>query len=706
MNTEKPNIFFHVFLSFFIVFSLQSAFAQVGIGTVSPDSSAVLDISSSTQGFLPPRMSTIQRNLINGGVFAEGLVIYNTDDKCIQYWNGDVWKCKEERKSNGISYSDGSAFIKSGTDSNKPQLFSMENNMAFSDEHWTIANPYVSRIFSDALWINSERVAIGSSGYKGKDCKFIKEASDISNDCNIVVRISIYDINFGLVKEFEANDLNIKYKFDASRNYHANTQKFRFALLKNGNFAIYARADGCSFPAHCSIVAVVDDEGNTINKTTPYNEIPRENISQPASLKPEYPMGVIPLDNGGFIVAVSGQEHGSNREYRKTHVFDKDGNRIRENKEIYRVDYYNSKVAWGATSYGYIVIRSDSDRYDAFDFSGKLIKSIPISLNNKDILDIPHVAGVTTARNLIRSRYKEDDFYFLSKVGVFKFSAKINQDQAEVYFEKEISANEYNISNAYRYFPVGGEINNGGFVYFGGDEDVNDTKNKIVPISIFPDGTPFIHQYDKYSHTRFKMILLNSMDQSLENLIELSIPPAYRVTGSYEYISKASKLSNSSDNTIQFSPDGKHVFTTIRAGVGWVFSIFNIENEKKIEKYSYIAKSNGVDQKLGKRFVVFTPSDQLKRMKVDITEGYQEGDQISSYCTSSSLACISISPKSLLVVSSATNSPTSEFTKTLNELYFKTTTAAGKRLIEIQAFPNDDDTNASEILKFELNVGP
>lgn len=40
-------------------------FAQVGIGTATPETSAVLDRTSTTSGLLPPRMTEAQRNAIS-----------------------------------------------------------------------------------------------------------------------------------------------------------------------------------------------------------------------------------------------------------------------------------------------------------------------------------------------------------------------------------------------------------------------------------------------------------------------------------------------------------------------------------------------------------------------------------------------------------------------------------------------------------------
>jgi len=53
------------------------SFAQsVGIGTYNPDRSAKLEVSSTNQGFLPPRMTFSQRNMIQNPV--PGLMIYCT----------------------------------------------------------------------------------------------------------------------------------------------------------------------------------------------------------------------------------------------------------------------------------------------------------------------------------------------------------------------------------------------------------------------------------------------------------------------------------------------------------------------------------------------------------------------------------------------------------------------------------------------------
>lgn len=81
-------------LSFFIamlLFFSSAMFAQVGINAdnSAPNSSAMLDITSTTKGFLPPRMTTVQRDLIN--MPATGLTIFNTSRNGNETYNGVGW---------------------------------------------------------------------------------------------------------------------------------------------------------------------------------------------------------------------------------------------------------------------------------------------------------------------------------------------------------------------------------------------------------------------------------------------------------------------------------------------------------------------------------------------------------------------------------------------------------------------------------------
>ena len=85
MNTKKLLLSALVVLLFSGV-----SIAQVGIGTNTPSASAQLDVSSTERGFLPPRMTSAQRDLI--ATPATGLLIFQTDNTPGYYfYNGTAW---------------------------------------------------------------------------------------------------------------------------------------------------------------------------------------------------------------------------------------------------------------------------------------------------------------------------------------------------------------------------------------------------------------------------------------------------------------------------------------------------------------------------------------------------------------------------------------------------------------------------------------
>jgi len=86
MNTSNIK---HALATAFLTVMCTTAFAQVGVGTANVEATAVLEVSSTTQGFLPPRMTETQRDAINSP--ATGLVIFNTDDDCLNIYDGTGW---------------------------------------------------------------------------------------------------------------------------------------------------------------------------------------------------------------------------------------------------------------------------------------------------------------------------------------------------------------------------------------------------------------------------------------------------------------------------------------------------------------------------------------------------------------------------------------------------------------------------------------
>ncbi len=85
MKNLKSSIVF-----FLLVLISTSLLAQVGIGTTTPDPQAALDIQSSDQGILVPRIA--DHTTISPTASSDfGLLVYDTSTNSFWYWNGTTW---------------------------------------------------------------------------------------------------------------------------------------------------------------------------------------------------------------------------------------------------------------------------------------------------------------------------------------------------------------------------------------------------------------------------------------------------------------------------------------------------------------------------------------------------------------------------------------------------------------------------------------
>jgi hypothetical protein len=80
----KRTIYIFILLAIF-----NPIYAQVGIGTNTPDNSSMLQVESTEKGFLLPRMTSTQRSSI--AIPASGLQVYDTNTNSIWYFNGTFW---------------------------------------------------------------------------------------------------------------------------------------------------------------------------------------------------------------------------------------------------------------------------------------------------------------------------------------------------------------------------------------------------------------------------------------------------------------------------------------------------------------------------------------------------------------------------------------------------------------------------------------
>ncbi|SHL76615.1 hypothetical protein SAMN05444360_104113 [Chryseobacterium carnipullorum] len=63
---------------------------RIGIGTSTPNTSSILDITSTSAGILMPRMTSVQMNAT--ATPAAGLQVYNTNENCTFLYNGSNWR--------------------------------------------------------------------------------------------------------------------------------------------------------------------------------------------------------------------------------------------------------------------------------------------------------------------------------------------------------------------------------------------------------------------------------------------------------------------------------------------------------------------------------------------------------------------------------------------------------------------------------------
>ena len=78
-----------------------NAQAQIGINNPTPDPSAALDVTSTTQGMLVPRMTQTQRTAITSP--ATGLLVYQTDATAgFYFYNGTAWTSLNGTNGQGV----------------------------------------------------------------------------------------------------------------------------------------------------------------------------------------------------------------------------------------------------------------------------------------------------------------------------------------------------------------------------------------------------------------------------------------------------------------------------------------------------------------------------------------------------------------------------------------------------------------------------
>jgi hypothetical protein len=79
-----------IFIISILFFGVKCVGQNVGVGTTTPNATAILEVSSNSKGMLLPRLSTAARLAIASP--AQGLTVFDTDSKAYWYFSGITWE--------------------------------------------------------------------------------------------------------------------------------------------------------------------------------------------------------------------------------------------------------------------------------------------------------------------------------------------------------------------------------------------------------------------------------------------------------------------------------------------------------------------------------------------------------------------------------------------------------------------------------------
>lgn len=146
---------------------------NIGINTSVPDASAAVDVSSTTQGFLPPRMTTIQRDAIASPV--NGLLIFNVDTLVYNFWDNTSWASIVNNSyaiaSNLIPKGTGSSIVDGTWKFSVNDIMPTVNGSNIGNSAYRIGTVFMSSTFDYAnnlTWFNgAANMILTSSGSLG-----------------------------------------------------------------------------------------------------------------------------------------------------------------------------------------------------------------------------------------------------------------------------------------------------------------------------------------------------------------------------------------------------------------------------------------------------------------------------------------------------------------------------------------------------------
>jgi len=170
------NLILKICILFCFFSNHQGLHAQVGIGTSAPTASAILDLDSTTQGFLPPRMTQAQMSAIASP--AAGLVVY----------------CNDCTPQPGPYYYNGTDFVHFGTGSGLFKLSNLDCAAATNTDTSYAFYPTVDTNFEIPFTVSEgglfNQITVASTGVLGLEANVLGGYLPTASSGDLFVNIS------------------------------------------------------------------------------------------------------------------------------------------------------------------------------------------------------------------------------------------------------------------------------------------------------------------------------------------------------------------------------------------------------------------------------------------------------------------------------------------------------------------------------------
>ncbi|MEM7127899.1 MAG: hypothetical protein AAF702_16315 [Chloroflexota bacterium] len=617
------------------------AAGQVGIGTSTPDPSAALDIQSTTQGVLLPRVTTAQRDAINGGTFAEGLTLYNTEDDCIQVWDGTSWKCIVGLTNTGGGSGSNGGAIPETTSSAFPLLSVAAAPPIIMEAPGTGA----------ALWIDDNTIVRYTN-----------------NGSPSLIELGVYDDG---LRELASYNYSVSSYNLLAASVDQNDNLIFWGMQGSiGSYVVVNPSDGATVLGQTALNSqitnqigfayhTVMDNGDVVFFTD-YN-LGRTSALNIATFAPDYSASI---SSRTFANPLGG----------------------------WLGDYQSGSTA--PTSFGFILVgKGHTDTkltYSAYDFAGTQIKSAAPLITDTN----SPMYGVTSYSIL-----RDNDFLYVST-----YDAGAGGISGVAKLEIDGSGNITQLWETQLPYPAAGGGNSSVNRPQSMVMELDNTNQLMVNGQLF-DNTPTGFYHDGTLNRggfSWPTMVLDTTNGSVIKVVTYDSPAVLTNFGTGDV---TTTIINNGNNAFSYlySPS-KHrvvrmnnVFGTLHAGgnFGWSFQA-DILDQTTLESI-YALSNDGVSQTVGKRFMVYDFNENINRVEIVVTDGFV-GDLLdidSDLALPSGMSkSYNILERKMTVTGTAVNMA-DDFTTVLNGLTFATTAGTGSRTLEAKIFDDDGNENTT-----------